>query len=143
MDTYEVKEYTYEELEVGLSHEFSVTITEKMMDSFREMSGDCNPLHTDTEFAQARNFPNRVVYGMLTASFISQLGVYLPGKNCLIHSVEINFVKPVFPNDTLNVSGTVVEKNDTFRQLTIKIIITNQHGEKVCRGKLKAGVFHE
>jgi len=82
-----------------------------------------------------------VVYGMLCAGLFSTLaGVHLPGATCLLHSVESKFVKPVYIGDTLTVTGTVQEVNETFAQVTIKAIITNQHGEKVVRGVIKAGV---
>ena len=81
---------------------------------------------------------------MLTASFFSTLGgVYLPGKNCLIHSVEVNFKKPVFIGDRLTILGEVTELNEMFRRAVIKVTITNQKNEKVSRGILKVGVLDE
>ena len=85
-----------------------------------------------------------MAFGMLTASFLSTLaGVYLPGKNSLIHEVEVKFAKPVYPGDTLKVTGNVSEKNDTFRLFWMKVTITNQKGEKVLRGKMRVGVLDE
>lgn len=66
--------YRYEELSVGIEESFSTTITEDMMVAFHELSGDPNPLHTDEEFSRAHGFPSCVVYGLLTASFLSRLG---------------------------------------------------------------------
>ena len=63
----------------------------------------------------------------------------LPGATCLLHSVEAKFAKPVFIGDTLTVSGAVAEVNTTFATVTIKAAITNQRGEKVTRGTIKAG----
>ena len=40
-------------------------------------------------------------------------------------------------------SGTVTEMNDTFRLFWMKVVITNQKGEKVLRGKMRVGVLHE
>lgn len=139
-----MNEYTYDEIPVGLKESFSVCVTEQMLDSFREITGDINPLHCDNEFANKINsgYPGRVCYGMLTASFLSTLaGVYLPGKYCLIHEISAGFTKPVFPGDMLNVTGEVVEKNDLFKQLTLKVKIINQYNQTVLRGKMKTGVF--
>lgn len=111
-----------------------------MMDKFRDISGDVNPLHNDTEFAKARGYEDRVVYGMLIASQISTLGgVYLPGKYCLIHGVEIDFARPVYIGDKLTISGTVKEIHESVRRLTIKFVIRNQTGKTVSKGILKAG----
>ena len=47
---------------------------------------------------------------------------------------------PVFIGDVLTVSGTVTEVNETFREITVKAVITNQNGQKVTRGVIRAGV---
>ncbi len=134
--------YTYEEITVGQTETFSIQITEEMMQGFCAVSGDCNPLHTDSEFAKSRGHRDRVVYGMLTASFLSTLaGMYLPGEKSLIHRVETEFPAPVYINDTLHVSGTVVRKEDAFRTIELKVVIRNQDEKKVCRGKMRIGVI--
>ena len=50
-----MKEYRFEEISLGLSESFQVEITREMMEKFRDISGDVNPLHNDTEFAKARS----------------------------------------------------------------------------------------
>jgi 3-hydroxybutyryl-CoA dehydratase len=76
-----MNEYRWEELHVGLRHEFDVTLTDEMLGTFRALSGDTNPLHGDREFAVRAGFPGAVAFGLLTSAFYSQLvGVYLPGK---------------------------------------------------------------
>lgn len=133
--------YTLSEIQKGLTETFTVTVTEEKMQLFRQLSGDVSPIHIDEEYAKQRGFEGRVCYGMLGASFFSTLaGVYLPGEHCLLHSVESKFVKPIFIGDTLTVTGVVDEVNDTFGEITIKATITNQHGKKVTRGIIKAGV---
>ncbi|MBQ7007453.1 MAG: MaoC family dehydratase N-terminal domain-containing protein, partial [Oscillospiraceae bacterium] len=72
--------------------------------------------------------------------FSTLAGVYLPGEHCLLHSVETKFSSPVFPGDTLTVTGKISEINDTFKTLTIKGHITNQDGKKVCKAVIQAGV---
>lgn len=133
--------YTLAGLAPGLTESFTVTVTEEMMRQFYAITGDCSPIHMDAEYAAGRGYAGRVVYGMLGASFFSTLaGVYLPGEHCLLHSVEAKFAKPVMIGDTLTVSGKVTEVNETFGEVTIKAVITNQNGQKVTRGLIKAGV---
>ena len=132
--------YTLAEMTPGLTEEFTVTVTPEMMDAFRAITGDVSPIHIDADYARGRGFPGRVVYGMLGASFFSTLaGVYLPGEHCLLHGVECKFARPVFIGDVLTVSGTVTEVNETFREITVKAVITNQNGQKVTRGVIRAG----
>ena len=136
-----MNDYTYEEITAGQKESFTVTVTEDMMDKFRAITGDDNPLHNDEDYARSEGHPGRVVYGMLSASLLSTLaGVYLPGKRSLIHEVKIKFAKPVYIGDTLTVEGTVEEKHDVYSLLMLKVTIRNQSGDKVCRAKMQVGV---
>lgn len=133
--------YTMRELAIGQSESFTTTVTEEKMAQFCALTGDVSPIHMSDDAAKARGHKGRVVYGMLGASLFSTLaGVYLPGENCLLHSVEAKFAKPVYIGDELTVSGTVAELNDTFGLVVIKAKITNQDGVQVTRGLIKAGV---
>ena len=137
--------YTYDEITEGHTSTFSVTITEQMMSNFFVITGDCNPLHTDEGVCDKSNgdgFVGKVVYGMLTASFLSTLaGVYLPGKHSLIHKSEAEFPTPVYVGDTLVFTGEVVNKNDSFRVIELKVTARNGAGKKVLRGKMRVGVL--
>lgn len=136
----DMNNYTYEDCVIGLKENFSVQIIEEMLDAFKNISGDINPLHNEENFALNKGFNGRVAYGMLTASFLSTLaGVYLPGKNCLIQETEIKFARPVYVGDVLDISGEVVERFDTFKRITIKVRMNNQNGDNVLRGKMKLG----
>ena len=139
-----MNEYRFEDLTVGMEEQFEVTVTDEMMDHFRELSGDCNPLHTQEAFAKRMGYGERVVSGMLTASFLSTLaGVYLPGKYSLIHQVETEFPGPVHVGDVLQVSGRVTQIQEAFRCFTMKTTIKNQQDKKVLRGKMRVGFLEE
>lgn len=138
-----MKEYTLAQMHPGLKHSFDVPVTQAMLDAFGQISGDMNSLHVDEAFAHARGFAGRVVYGMLTASFYSTLvGMYLPGKYALLQQVDAAFLAPVFVGDVLTVTGEVVDVHQTVQQIEIKASVLNQHGKKVSRAKIRAGV-HE
>ena len=133
--------YTLSELTAGTMEHFSVTVTREMMERFFTITGDQNPLHQDEAYAKQCGYPGTVVYGMLTASFLSTLaGVYLPGEHSLIHSVETKFTTPVFVGDTLTVSGEVSDVNEVFSIIMVKTKIVNQKGETVSRGKMQIGI---
>ena len=133
--------YKFEDLHIGLNAEFVVTVTKEMVDSFLNISQDNNPLHVDVQFAKNRGFKDKVVYGMLTSSFYSKLiGVYLPGRHCLLHGIKINFNHPVFTGDVLTVHGEISYVNETYKQIEIKAHITNQDNKKVSTANIKVGV---
>ena len=130
--------YRFEDLSVGMSDSFDVTITPKMLEQFKGITGDINPLHNDEEFAKSKGHPGRVAFGMLTASFLSTLaGVYIPGERSLIQQVETKFSNPVYIGDTLTVKGEIVELIESVSRLELKVTITNQNGKKVLRGKMQ------
>lgn len=133
--------YTYEELNTGHKESFTVTVTERERDMFREITGDVNPLHNDEAYAKEKGHDKCVAFGMLSASYLSTLaGVYLPGERALIQKTEVQFRKPVYVGDTLTVSGEITEKNDTFRIIVLKVEIKNQNGVKVVKGKMEIAV---
>ena len=43
--------YRYDDIYVGLSESFSVEITQQMLDSFKDITGDINSLHCNEKFA--------------------------------------------------------------------------------------------
>lgn len=129
--------YTFDELTVGMTESFKVLITEEMLEAFKGITGDVNPLHNDEEFAKAKGHPGRVAYGMLTASFLSTLaGVYIPGERSLIQQVETKFAKPVYIGDELTITGEITELVESVQRLELKVTITNQDGKKVLRGSM-------
>lgn len=133
--------YTFDEINIGDEESFAVTVTEDMMKAFLGITGDVNPLHNDENFAVNSGYPGRVVYGMLTASFLSTLaGVYMPGERSLIQTVETKMAKPVYIGDTLTVAGKVTEKHESFSVIILKVTIKNQNGDSVLRGKMQIGV---
>jgi len=137
-----MKEYTFSEMVTGLKEEFKVAISEKMMKSFCDTSGDINPLHMDSDYAQSQKFKDRVVYGLLTSSFYSTLvGVHLPGKYAMLQGINIKFNTPVFIKDQLSIIGEVTYINDAFKIIEIKSKILNQDGIKVSSAKITVGVL--
>lgn len=137
-----MNEYTFEQLEVGMTETFSVLVSSDMLQKFMEISGDNNPMHMDDEYAKSKGFQNRIVYGMLTAAYYSTLvGVYLPGKYCIFQESHVSFTKPVYIDDTLTITGTIKEIDSVLRRVTIKAYIRNHRGDKVSRATLIVGVM--
>jgi 3-hydroxybutyryl-CoA dehydratase len=137
-----MNEYRIKDIHLDMTESFTETITEDMMELFRKISKDDNPLHTSSEYAVSRNFKGKVAYGLLTSAFYSTLaGMYLPGKYCLLQGIDISFNKPAFAGDVLTISGRVSYINDAYRLIEIKGLIENQHGQIISKSKIKAGVI--
>ncbi len=132
--------YRFEDLSIGMSESFTVTVTEEMMKLFYELSGDENPLHVDREFAVEQGYMDKVVYGLLTTSFVSRLvGVLLPGRYCLLQGIDLKYTKPVYVGDILIVRGIVDELHESVQRLVVRVDIMNQDEKKVVKGKVEIG----
>ena len=135
-----MNKYTFEDLYLDQEESFKVVIDEKMMNDFLNISGDSNPLHNDKDFALAKGYEDKVVYGLLTTSFLSKLvGVLLPGKNCLLQGIEVKYLNPVYVGDTLTITGIISELHASVKRATIKVTIKNQDDKKVLKGKVDVG----
>jgi 3-hydroxybutyryl-CoA dehydratase len=137
-----MKEYTFEDLTLGLKHEFEATFTEEMAQEFARISGDVNPLHIDREYAKSVGFASPVLFGMLSSSLYSTLvGVYLPGKYALLQGIDIDFNSPVFAGERLFVQGEVVFINEAYKRFEIKASIRKQDRKLISKAIIRAG-FH-
>lgn len=132
--------YRWSELHTGLAHSFSVQLTPAMMQDFLHLSGDTNPLHLDAAFAKEAGFPDVVAYGMLTSALYSRMvGVYLPGRFCLLHGIQVDFSNPAYVGDWLTVKGEIAHLNDAFRRIEIKASIENGT-QLISKAKIRVGL---
>ena len=128
-------EYTFDEIDIGLTKEFQITITESMVNNFANISGDFSPIHVDEEYAKSTSFGKRVAHGMLLASFLSRVdGMYLPGKHALYFSQNLEFHNPCFINDKIKISSIVVDKSESTKIIKIESKITNQNDKLLLHG---------
>lgn len=114
------------------------TITAEDLDAFAALSGDYNPLHMSAEFAAERAHPRRVVHGMFLGGLMSQMaGMHLPGRDCLLQSVQLDFVKPAYAGDTVRLVGEVAQVQPALRTVMVRVLIL-RGDEVVARGKYLA-----
>ncbi len=125
-----LKEYTYDEIDVGKVFEFERHVTKIDVKDFAELTGDFNPLHLDEDYAKTTQFSGKIVHGMLIGSFFSTLlGMVCPGKKNLYLSQSLNFKKPVSIDSVLIVRGTIKKKIESMNVIIIKT-------EILCKDKI-------
>ena len=134
--------FTYENLKISHTESFTQIIGVHHLNTFVDITQDTNPIHTDIKYATERGFEDRVVHGMLTASFYSTLvGVYLPGKYCFLQECNASFHYPVYIGDTLTIEGRIMELNEVLNRITISAKITNQHNKRVSKATIYVGIL--
>ena len=130
-----LSKYTFDEIEIGLTKQFQITITDSIVDNFANLTGDFSPIHMDEDYASTTTFQKRVVHGVLLASFLSKIdGMYLPGKHALYFSQSLDFRHPCFLGDTITISSVVIDKSSSTKILKIESKITNQDGKILLSG---------
>jgi len=114
-----------EEIEIGMSVNYTQTITDADIKSFAGLSGDRNPVHLDERYANKSKFKTRIAHGMLTASFFSALfGTKIPGEGCVYTRQSLNFKRPVYINDTVKATVTVSNVDLKNRRVKFKTTCT-------------------
>lgn len=123
------------------THTFHVT--QEVYDSFQVCSQDRNPLHTNEAFARSKGFPDRVMYGNILNAFVSFfIGECLEIKDVMIQSQSINFKKPVFMNDTLELTAKIDGIYESVNTVEFKFTFANkQNGVSVASGKVSISVM--
>ena len=132
-----MKTLVFSDLYVGMSAEFHREINRELIQSFAEISGDSNPLHIDGDYAHKSGYIDQVAHGMLCSSFFSELvGVHLPGENCLLTDIAVEFAKPVFVGDRVSISGAITQLSPAFKSAKIEATITNKDSVVCVRAKI-------
>ncbi len=134
----------WEDLTIGLEASFEHVFSSQDLSDFARISGDCSPLHTEEAYASQTPYRQPILHGLLTASVVSRfLGMHLPGRRGFCLSQTLDFTGPVYPGDSLQVRGSIVEKNDALKVVVIKVEVRKNDGEVVLRCKAQAAVRHE
>ena len=127
---------SYEEIQIGDKASFTKTISESDVYQFPGITGDFNPVHIDSEYANQTIFKERIVHGMLTAGFISAvLAMKLPGSDTIYLSQKVDFKVPVKIGDTVTAEVEVLEKKDRKKTIRLHTIVKNQLDEIVVDGE--------
>ncbi|MHA2297445.1 MAG: SDR family NAD(P)-dependent oxidoreductase [Candidatus Hodarchaeales archaeon] len=79
---------------------------------YAEASGDHNPIHLDSDVAQAFGLPDKILHGLCTMAFATQAIVDgLEVDPSKVKRVRTRFTKPVLMNEILTTEGWLIEEN--------------------------------
>jgi len=124
------------ELKIGDSFSNRRQITDQLIRSFADLSGDYNPIHLDDEFAKTTRFGRRIAHGMLSGAFISAvLGYEFEARKIVYLSQTMRFVAPVYIDDTITTTATITKIREEKGVVVMETRCTNQTGEVTLRGE--------
>ncbi|WP_416898121.1 MAG: MaoC family dehydratase [Minwuia sp.] len=104
------KTWYLDQMEVGMTAEYTDVVTEERIQAFADASGDDNPLHLDEDYAKTTMFKGRIAHGMLSGSFLSTIfGTIFPGPGGIYLSQNMKFVAPVRVGDKVTARAEIDE----------------------------------
>ena len=113
-------------------------ISDELVSDFVKLSNDRNSLHTVDAFAIEKGFKSSVVQGNLQNCFISYfIGECLPSENVMILSQTINYKKPVYINDILNLRVKIIGVFESVDLIEFEFNFTNQLNKIISKGIIK------
>ncbi len=131
-----VADVKYEDIKIGDSASVVKKVTVEDVEAFAKVSTDTNPVHMSEGFAQTTMFKHRIAHGMLGAGLISAvLGTKLPGANTIYMGQTLQFLAPVYLDETITATVTCTEKNDEKHRMKFETICTNEAGKVVIKGE--------
>ncbi len=127
---------SFDEVAVGDTFDYVLTITESHLVTAAGLFGDFNPLHVDETFASNSRFGGRILHGPFTSAFVAApVGIYFSGTAIAYLEHSCRFLAPVKPGDTLRAAWEITDKAEKPKfsggVVGLSCICTNQRDEQV------------
>ena len=127
------------ETEIGINlPEVTKAIDQPMIDRYGVLNGDINTIHYDKEFAQKCGFQDTIAHGLMTFGFVSEVMTRFLGRGWVNGgAINLTFIAPVHPGDTITTKGKVKEKHAEGEVIRVvaEVWCEKQNGEKVLVGE--------
>ena len=104
-------------------------------------SGDCNPLHTDDDFAKAVGLDGVIAHGMLIMGFVGQaITQWIPRK--YLKKFGVRFAGMTKPGNTITVKGNVVDKlvEGSENIIRCEVLAQDENGDIKVTGHFEAAL---
>jgi acyl dehydratase len=123
-------------LKVGQKASRTMTVTSAHVKAYAELTGDCNPLHFDEDFAGRTKFGKLVAQGGLTTGILHALvAMEMPGPGSVFMSQNWKFPAPVYIGDTITAEAEVVGVHQSKPVCHLRMTVSRQTGEVVLEGE--------
>ncbi len=141
MEKDEVAGRYFEDWEVGDEYvTMARTVTLADIERYCGLTGDYNPLYTDEEFAKKEIYGTRVAPEFLIHSIstgqVNQTRLF-EGTTLAFVGLDIDFINPVKPGDTIITKGKLVEKKETGKSkrgiVNFYVEVSNQRNEIITK----------
>jgi len=132
----------YEDMDPSIRFETPThTVTAYDIDTFADISGDTNPLHTNEQFAKKTQFGSRIAHGALVLSIATGLAYHIDYLSRAVEAfIELNwkYRAPVKIGDSIRAKFQFIKKrampNYSGGLVTFRVAVVNQNDETVQKG---------
>lgn len=119
-------------LQINQSITREIEFRQEQLDSFSEITGDFNPIHTAAHFAKHPEQGGVIVQGMLAASkFGMVFGTEFPGPGTINMERSFTFLRPVFVGRSYFMNLKLISVDTDSHTATLKLSIKDEY-DKIC-----------
>lgn len=138
-------DYSFREIEENAEFSHLYTIDDAVYGALVTVFQDQSPVHVDEEYAKSAGFAGRVMHGAILQGFLSHfVGMHFPGRKSLILSVNLNYHRPSYLGDKINLTARVRQKVETGQVIVLEVKFTNLASETlVASGKVQVALRNE
>lgn len=111
----------------------SITLTEEKIKQYAVLSGDYNQIHLNQKAAKSYGFKVPISHGMLTMGLALEIVSTFIEKGMTISTYEMQFLNPVFQNNTIQLVG---KKIDLEKGSIMLVIEGRNENQVVVKGKI-------
>ena len=130
-----------DEFNLGDSYSDQFIVTEDVVNKFADFSSDFNPIHIDQNFAKSRGYSRQVSHGVIQLSYLSKMiGMDFPGPGSIWMNQTVNWLLPVFVEDTIKIVLTIKGRSSSAKILTLSVEIFNEDNKKVMQGEAQVKI---
>lgn len=130
--------------ETGRIFREKLHFTLELVERFAEFSGDRNPIHVNPAEAREYGFAAQVAHGAILVNLVSKVvGMEIPGPGALWMGQSIEWLHPVFVNDTIELTVKVERSSRAAGILFLEMSAENQSGKQVMKGSAKVKVMEK
>ena len=110
-------------------------LTQAEINAFAKLSGDCNPIHLDKEFAAQTRFGRTIVHGVFLQSILQGLCDQLrPGERHI--SQSLSFTAPTYADEEMRFSARISSKDENILICEVSRVDDNT---SACKMEIQVG----
>lgn len=139
------QDYSFDEIEENSEFSHIFTIDDAAHNALVSVFQDKSPIHIDEDYARSAGFAGRVMHGAILQGFLSHfVGMRFPGRRSLILSVNLNYHRPTYLGDEINLTARVRQKVETGQVIVLEVKFLNCKSETIlASGKVQIAVRNE